>query len=167
MRAAASRLVAGLAAASFAMLAAAVLAGPARASRLVTWVIHSRYVDVAKAQFNSPPPGDPKQPPALRVNVLLPDGYNGHRRFPVLFLLHGHGDTYQSWMNPQRGDLEGLAPHFPAIVVMPDGAQGWYTNWWDGGKRGSDGRAWESYFLDELMPLVQRRLRILPGRSEH
>jgi S-formylglutathione hydrolase FrmB len=144
-----------------------VAASTAQASRLVTWVTPSRYVDVTKAQFNSPPPGDPKQTPALRVNVLLPDGYNGVRRFPVLFLLHGHGDTYQSWMNTQRGDLPALAPHFPAIVVMPEAAQGWYTNWWDGGARGSDGTGWENYFLDQLLPLVQQRLKILPGRSEH
>jgi S-formylglutathione hydrolase FrmB len=162
------RLRAGVVAALAAtLLGVAAAPGSASASSLVTWVIDSRYVDVSKAQFNSPPPGDPRQPAALRVNVLLPDGYDGHRRFPVLFLLHGHGDTYQSWMNPQRGDLTGLAPHFPAIVVMPEAAQGWYTNWWDGGARGSDGKGWENYFLDELLPLVQQRLRILPGRDEH
>lgn len=149
-----------------AALAAAVPA-TAHASRLITWTLHSRYVDVAEAQFSSPPPGEPNQPPALRVNILLPDGYNGHRRFPLLLLLHGHGDTYQSWMNAQKGDLPALAPHFPAIVVMPDAAQGWYTDWWDGGQRGSDGTGWESYMLKELLPMVQRRLRILPARSEH
>jgi esterase/lipase superfamily enzyme len=50
---------------------------------------------------------------------------------------------------------------------MPEAAQGWYTDWWDGGRRGSDGKGWERYFLDELLPLVQRRLRILPARSQH
>jgi S-formylglutathione hydrolase FrmB len=151
-----------------ALLAAAlVMPGAASASELITWVTPSPYVEVSKAQFNSPPPGDPKQAPALRVNILLPDGYNGTRRFPVLFLLHGHGDTYQSWMSPQKGDLRALAPHFPAIVVMPEAAQGWYTNWWDGGARGGDGTGWENYFLDQLLPLVQSRLRILPGRDEH
>jgi esterase/lipase superfamily enzyme len=48
---------------------------------------------------------------------------------------------------------------------MPEAATGWYTNWWDGGARGSDGRAWESYFSDELVPMVEHRLRLLPGRS--
>jgi S-formylglutathione hydrolase FrmB len=149
------------------LLAVAGAPGAARASALVTWVIHSHYVDVSKAQFSSPPPGSPKLSPALRVNVLLPDGYNGHRRFPVLFLLHGHGDTFQSWLNPAKGDLLSLAPHFPAIVVMPEAAQGWYTDWWDGGARGSDGRGWESYMLDEVLPMVKRRLRILPARADH
>lgn len=130
-------------------------------ARLVTWTLTSRFVNPKLTPFNG------SGPPQLRVNVLLPPGYNGRRRFPVLLLLHGHGDTYASWMDPAHGDLEALAPGLRAIVVMPDAAQGWYTDWWDGGARGSDGRAWESYFLDQLLPLIQRRLRILPGRQNH
>lgn len=150
-------------------LFATLLAAPAgaRANALVTWTVQSHFVDVAKAQFNSPPPGAPPRPPALRVDVLLPDGYDGVRRFPVLYLLHGHGDAYDSWVNSQRGDLLDLAPHFPGIVVMPEAATGWYTNWWDAGARGTDGRAWENYFLDEVLPMVASRLRVLPGRADH
>jgi diacylglycerol O-acyltransferase / trehalose O-mycolyltransferase len=140
---------------------------PARAQQLITWTINSRYVDPARAQFNSPPPGVGARPAALRVNVLLPDGYDGKRQFPVLYLLHGHGDAYDYWVNPQRGDLLDIAKGFPGIIVMPEAATGWYTNWWDEGARGRDGRAWERYFLEEVVPLVQSRLRILPGRSNH
>lgn len=152
---------------AFVGILGACRAAPAAANALVTWTIDSRYVDVAKALFNSPPPGRPPRPPALRVDVLLPDGYDGIRRFPVLYLLHGHGDSYDSWVNPQNGDLLDIAAHFPAIVVMPEAATGWYTNWWDGGARGGDGRAWEDYFLKEVIPLVQSRLRVLPGRAWH
>jgi esterase/lipase superfamily enzyme len=45
---------------------------------------------------------------------------------------------------------------------MPEGDHGWYTNWWNGGARSP---GWESYYLDELIPLVEQRLRICPGRS--
>jgi S-formylglutathione hydrolase FrmB len=96
--------------------------------------------------------------------VYLPDGYNGHRRFPILWLLHGHGDAYDSWINPKQGDFLQIARGFSGIVVMPEGAQGWYTDWWSGGERRP---GWESYYLLELIPLVERRLRILPGRSNH
>jgi esterase/lipase superfamily enzyme len=47
---------------------------------------------------------------------------------------------------------------------MPEGGRGWYTNWWNGGARSP---AWESYHLDELIPLVEHRLKICPGRSNH
>jgi S-formylglutathione hydrolase FrmB len=149
------------------LLVLALWCAPAGAQQLITWTTTSRYVDPARTQFNSPPPGVAPRQPALRVDVLLPDGYDGTRRFPILYLLHGHGDSYDSWVNPQRGDLLDIARGFPAIIVMPEAATGWYTNWWDGGARGSDGRGWERYHLDELIPLVESRLKILPGRSNH
>ena len=96
------------------------------------------------------------------MNVLLPDGYDGQRRFPVLYLLHGHGDAYDHWANAQRGDVAAIAAGLGAIVVMPEGARGWYANWWNEGRRGDPG--WERYHLDELIPLVERRLRVRPGR---
>jgi S-formylglutathione hydrolase FrmB len=133
--------------------------GAQAAARLETWTLHSRFVNPALTPFNGAP--------VLRVNVLLPPGYNGHRRFPLLLLLHGHGDSYASWMDPAHGDLPALAPGLAAIVVMPEGAQGWYTDWWDGGARGSDGRAWESFYLDQLLSLIGKRLRILPARRYH
>jgi S-formylglutathione hydrolase FrmB len=99
------------------------------------------------------------------VNVLLPDGYTPTRRWPVLYLLHGHGDAYDYWANPERGNLAEIARGLPAIVVMPEAARGWYANWWNGGRRG--GPAWERYHLDELIPLVEARLPILPERRWH
>jgi S-formylglutathione hydrolase FrmB len=137
----------------------------AQASKLVTWTTTSRYVDPTRVQFNSPPPGARARSNALRVNVLLPDGYTPKRRYPVLYLLHGHGDGYDYWASPQRGDVATIARGFPGIVVMPEGARGWYANWWNGGRRG--GPAWERYHLDELVPLVERRLPILAGRRWH
>src|ERR687883_653870 len=98
-----------------ALLLALLAAASADASTLQTWTVTSRFVVPSKVQFNHPPPG----PSALRVNVLLPDGYDGKRRFPILYLLHGHGDTYDSWMDPKNGDLAHLAAGLPAIVVMP------------------------------------------------
>jgi hypothetical protein len=60
---------------------------PADAGRVVTWKTHSRHVNPGEVEFGRPPicakctlhPRD-----GLYVNVWLPDGYNGMRRFPVL-----------------------------------------------------------------------------------
>jgi S-formylglutathione hydrolase FrmB len=152
--------------ATAAVLAALALAAPADAAQLVTWdSTQSRFVDPAKAQFNSVPPEAPAQPTSLPVNVLLPDGYSPKRRYPVLYLMHGHGDSYWSWYAPKNGDLVNTAKGFPGIVVMPEGGQGWFADWWNGGRRGDPG--WESYHLDELIPLVERRLPIRRGRRWH
>lgn len=142
------------------------VAAPADAAQLVTWKgTTSRFVDPAKAQFNGVPPEAPAPPSALPVNVLLPDGYDRHRRYPVLYLLHGHGDSYWSWFDPKNGDLVNTAKGFPGIVVMPEAGQGWYADWWNGGRRGEPG--WESYHLQELIPLVERRLPIRRARRWH
>lgn len=148
-----------------ALALALALPAAANAAKLVTWTTTSRYVDPSKIPFNGPPPGVPPRPNALRVNVLLPDGYDGTRRFPVLYLLHGHGDSFDSWVNAQRGDVEQVAKGFPGIVVMPEGAKGWYANWFNAGKRREP--AWERYYLEELVPLAERRLRIRHGRRWH
>jgi S-formylglutathione hydrolase FrmB len=142
-----------------ALAAGLLLAAPAHAAKLVTWTFSSGYVDTSKSPMNMPA-GTPK---GIRVNVLLPDGYDGKRRFPVLYLLHGHGDNWASWMNPAQGDLVHVAPGLPAIVVMPEGGRGWYTDWWDRSTR----QGWEGYFLKELVPMVEGRLKVLPGRRWH
>jgi len=147
------------------VLAAALLvaAAPARASTLETWDTSSAFVDPATALFNKTTSGKPRTSP-LPVDVLLPDGYDPHRAYPVLYLLHGHGDAYDSWADPGHGDVARVAAGFPGIVVMPEGGRGWYTNWFNGGARSP---AWERYYLEELIPLVEKRVKILPSRADH
>lgn len=137
-------------------------AAPAPAAELVTIDTPSRHVDPANVEFNGA--GHPR---VLRANVLLPDGYDGTRRFPVLYLLHGVGDSYTTWAKPENGDVERTARELglEAIVVMPEAARGFYTSWWNDGRRGDPG--WERFFLDELVPLVEERFRVLGGRRWH
>ena len=142
------------------VLLALALAGPAHAARLVTIDTPSAHVDPATVLWN----GD-DHPRKLRANVLLPDGYDGKRRFPVLYLLHGVGDAYDTWAKPDRGDIRETAKGFPGIIVMPEGDRGFYTNWWNQGRRGDPG--WERYDLDELIPLVERRFKIRAKRRYH
>jgi S-formylglutathione hydrolase FrmB len=97
-----------------------------------------------------------------RANVLLPDGYTPHKRYPLLILLHGLNGNYESYA--QAGDLT-VFNGFPGIVVMPEGSDGWYADWWNDGTRGSP--AWESYELNEVVPSILARYPILPQRRYH
>ena len=134
-------------------------------ARIVTWTLTSQFVDPATVQM-APSPTGAGLSPALRVNVYLPPGYNGVTRFPVLYLLHGADSGYADWAYPGEGDLLNTVKGFEGVIVMPDmGSNGYYANWWNGGVRGNP--AWESYFLDELIPQVGQRLKILPGRRYH
>lgn len=155
---------------TFLALAAPAAADPAR---IVSWggpaVGQSRFVDPSAAPSGSynEPPGVGERPNALRADVYLPSGYgeDPDRRYPVLYLLHGQGDAFDSWPNPENGDLMNTAAGFGGIIVMPEGDRGFYTNWWNGGERGDP--SWERYHLDQLVPLVERRLRIRSGRRWH
>lgn len=156
-------------------LCLAALGSPvhAQAARIVTLdgprVSTGRFVDPTKLSENwfNEPPGTDARPNALKLDVYLPTGYRNHRdrRYPVLWLLHGHGDAYDSWPNPENGDLMRTAKGFHGIIVMPEADQGWYTDWWNGGERGDPG--WESHHLRQLIPFVQHRLRIRTGRRWH
>jgi S-formylglutathione hydrolase FrmB len=97
-----------------------------------------------------------------RADVLLPAGYNAHKRYPLLVLLGGLGGNYASYASGgEASQFDGL----DAIVVMPEGGSGWYTDWWNDGERDSPG--WESYELDEVIPTILARYPILPQRRYH
>jgi S-formylglutathione hydrolase FrmB len=146
-------------------LSAVVFAVSADASELVTFSLPSRCIDPAKVVMADPPPGKPDRPPDLRVNVLLPEGYDGERRFPVLYLLHGLGGAYDSWLDDSDGELMNAVKDLSAIVVMPEaGVVASYANSFSGGTREP---CWERYYLDELIPEMESRFRILPGRRWH
>jgi diacylglycerol O-acyltransferase/trehalose O-mycolyltransferase len=90
------------------------------------------------------------------VRLLTPDGWRkggGSRRWPVLYLLHGCCDTYESWT--RSTGIESWPELRRVLVVMPEGGDvGFYSDW-----RGSDGvpgPRWETFHLVELRRLLER-----------
>jgi S-formylglutathione hydrolase FrmB len=132
-----------------------VASGTARANQLITITIPDRQGEIPAKWLNYYT-GEP------RANVLLPDGYNPHKRYPLLVLLNPLNGDYDSYAS--GGDTTVFSG-FPGIVVMPEGADGWYADWWNDGER--NGPAWESYELNEVIPAILARFPILPGRRYH
>jgi len=92
--------------------------------------------------------------PALRrnatVRLLLPD--RGTAPYPVLYLLHGCCDSYQSWT--RSGRVQREAALHDVLVVMPEGGQvGFYSDW-------RDGPGWETFHTRELPALLERRYNV-------
>jgi len=66
--------------------------------------------------------------------VYLPDGYETSTlRYPVLYLLHGHGGDLYDWVN--RGHIQQTADALiahgdipPAIIVLPDADSTWFVD---------------------------------------
>jgi diacylglycerol O-acyltransferase/trehalose O-mycolyltransferase len=87
----------------------------------------------------------------VKVRLLTPAGWASRgsgRRWPVLYLLHGCCDTYDSWTRETR--IERLRPLRRVLVVMPEaGDVGFYSNW-------RDGPAWETFHLVELRRVLER-----------
>ena len=98
-----------------------------------------------------------------RVNVVLPAGYcnqdERRTRYPVLYLLHGAGDTFQAWAS--NTDLVAFSKPYKLIIVMPDGGHnataGWYSNWLDGEYQ------WETYHTSVLPGYIDKTYRTIPN----
>ncbi|MDQ8045808.1 MAG: alpha/beta hydrolase-fold protein, partial [Patulibacter sp.] len=103
----------------------------------------------------------------LKATVMLPDGYdqNPGKKWPVLYLLQGMGDNSEAWAKPSSGDATKTAKDFPGIVVMPEAGRGFFMDWWQNGAR--SGPNWTRYYLDEVIPTIEKRYAILPGRQNH
>ncbi|GAA4675835.1 alpha/beta hydrolase-fold protein [Phytohabitans rumicis] len=72
----------------------------------------------------------------IDYTVYLPHGYaarkNAKVRYPVLYLLHGRGDTMQAWTRI-KADLDALIADGsvpPVIAVLPDAAWSERGNWY-------------------------------------
>jgi S-formylglutathione hydrolase FrmB len=97
--------------------------------------------------------------------VLLPDGYDATKAYPLLVLLPGLNNHYAWAADRDKLDIAKTAHGFEGIIVMPEGSDGWYTDWWNGGRRSDP--AWESYHLDQVIPQILERYRIRPERRWH
>jgi S-formylglutathione hydrolase FrmB len=142
------------------MLAACPTAPQASAAqRVITWNLRSKYVTKSQAIAGLEGTLVPiAGPTGLRSWVVLPNGYTATRCWPVLYLLHAAGAANE-WLVQQQ-----VYENLPAIVVIPGGGPGQYTNQWNDGARSP---AWENWFFDEVMPKVSKTFPICAQRRFH
>lgn len=97
----------------------------------------------------------------LQFSLYLPPGYDADddvRKYPTIYLLHGHGGTDVSWLDQgglretaDRLIAEGKLP--PSIIVMPFAQTGWYVD--SSGPEGT-GR-WQTAILDDLITYIDAK----------
>lgn len=120
--------------------------------------------------LQSPAMGGP-----VHVDVLVPAGYHpgGSIRYPVLYLLHGAGGSYQDWVDhgvQHLIDQVSAADHLgPFITVMPDdGPWGFYTDWYGTNRVGTGPLtpppAWSTFDIHELIPWVDAHFPVIAHR---
>ena len=86
-----------------------------------------------------------------RMTVYLPAAYDGKKRFPVMYLLHGHGGDETAWGDLGRASqiMDNLIAEgkcVPMIVVMPNGNPTCNAapGWWHEGMYTPDGNAFNN-----------------------
>jgi enterochelin esterase-like enzyme len=107
-----------------------------------------------------------------QVIVYTPPGYErGNTRYPVLYLFHGTNDLAVGWTMCGRANL--ILDNFladkkavPMIVVMPWGHALPFGARPPAGQPGNND-VFEDYLIKDVMPLVEARYRIAPGRRNH
>jgi enterochelin esterase-like enzyme len=107
---------------------------------------------------------------AITYNVYLPAGYAGSTdRYPVLYLLHGRGDTKDAWtrMKGQLDELIASGEIQPTIAIMPDAPWSSRASYYvDSAYTGADpGRPVETAFTKDLIAHVDSAYRTVADRT--
>jgi enterochelin esterase-like enzyme len=100
----------------------------------------------------------------VHARVILPASYDDlpHRRFPVIYFLHGLPADASAY----RGNTwlaHAMANVGPAILVLPQGSRAGdtdpeYLNW-------GSGRNWENYIARELPSFIDGHFRTIRSRA--
>jgi S-formylglutathione hydrolase FrmB len=71
-------------------------------------------------------------------------------------------NNYNSFANLLKG--EEMTKDYPSIIVSPDGNSGYWSDWYNAGTFGPP--EYETYVIDQLIPLIDARYRTDPDRSQ-
>ncbi|MBQ9073156.1 MAG: esterase family protein [Muribaculaceae bacterium] len=96
----------------------------------------------------------------MRCAIILPEKYfnnNDTAHYPVVYLLHGYGGDYSSWLKLTEPRLDSLASHYNMILVCPDGRDSWY---WDSPV--IEDLQMETFITKELVPYIDANFRTIP-----
>lgn len=119
---------------------------------------------ISAGSFGSTTLGEP-----IAYNVYLPAGYAGSGdRYPVLYLLHGRGDSKSAWlqMKSTLDELIAAGEIQPTIAIMPDAPWSSRASYYvDSAYTGADpGRKVETAFTKDLIAHVDGAFRTVANR---
>ncbi|MFI5697240.1 alpha/beta hydrolase-fold protein [Kribbella sp. NPDC051586] len=106
----------------------------------------------------------------IDYNVYLPAGYEeSTRRYPVVYLLHGRGDSMSAWtqLKSRLDELIGAGEIPPMIAIMPDAPWSSRASWYvDSAYTGTDpGRPVETAFFRDFVPQIDATYRTIADRT--
>ena len=98
-----------------------------------------------------------------KVRLLVPRGWSASatRTWPTLYAFHGGNDTYVSWT--RSTDIAKVSAGYDVLVAMPEGSNGSYADWYNGGRGGIP--KWETFHTLEVRQLLERNFRAGSARA--
>ena len=98
----------------------------------------------------------------VEYSIYLPESYDGTRKYPVLYMLHGMNGNNNDWLQDNTGGIWAGGGTMPAyareyaaqtgkelIIVAPDGGNNFYCDGLNGGPK------YMSFFFEEFIPYIE------------
>ena len=108
----------------------------------------------------------------MNYSIYLPDSYDGVRKYPILYMLHGWDGNNNDWLQDNSGAPRSGGGNLPAyarefaqeggmemIIVAPDGKNLFYCNGFEKGWN------YMSYFFEEFIPFIESTYAVKNERS--
>ncbi len=98
----------------------------------------------------------------IPVSLVFPKSYdsNSEKRFPVVYLLHGHSGNYTDYLTDAK-DIQSLSDKNNAIFVCPDGGFG---SWYFDSPIDSNFK-YETFIISELVTWIDNNYRTLKDKK--
>lgn len=95
----------------------------------------------------------------INNTIVKPLDYNTSTKYPVVYLLHGHGGNNQDWINivPQ---IKQYATQHQLIIVCPDGANSWYID-----SPVNAASQYESYIVQDLVTTIDKNYSTIADKN--
>lgn len=96
----------------------------------------------------------------LKCVVVAPAAYDGHKSFPVVYLLHGYSGSYNNWIK-RVPDITNYADEYQLIIVCPEGG---YSSWYFDSPV-DDSLRYETFVAREVPAFIDSRYKTIASRE--
>lgn len=95
----------------------------------------------------------------IDCSVVIPETIAQGEKAPAIYLLHGHGGNYRTWV--KDFDTEKLADQYGVFIISPDGNRNsWY---WDSPIDSTS--KYETFVSKELVAYIDKQYPTIPTRD--
>lgn len=94
----------------------------------------------------------------IGVTVILPDGYSEDRKYSVIYVLHGWGQSFRTFGKVR--EIRNLADKYDVILVFPDGNwNSWYVD-----SKIRNGSSYSTFISKELVAFMDENFHTVKDR---